>query len=281
MTLEELQAQMDDHEKNYGNVPAEPDSDEFESENSQEDDSESTEREVFDCETYDPRCHGRSGGPRTPEGKAISSQNANKHGCRSKTLILRHEDPAEYEALYKKWSDHYQPDGHVEETLVKQLIDNHWFFLRVSKRMEQVDWEMPTNAYHWTETHQKLINNFMRYKTTAERAYQKSFRIVEGYFRDCFRDKIAADKADLMRLKIEAQIARKSPEGKPATAQTLTPPSAPALRKQNPEPLSVISGDGPIQGEQFLSQPDTDAALPARITSPTSNPGMHPKPSLS
>jgi hypothetical protein len=90
MTLEELQAHMDDHEKNHGNVPAEPESDEFESENSQENDSESTEHEVFDCETYDPRSHGHSGGPRTPEGKAISSQNANKHGCRSKTLILRH-----------------------------------------------------------------------------------------------------------------------------------------------------------------------------------------------
>jgi hypothetical protein len=96
--------------------------------------------------------------------------------------------------------------------------------------MEQVDWEMPTNAYHWTETHQKLVNNFMRYKTTAERAYQKSFRIVESYFRDCLRDEIAAGRAELMRLKIEAQTARKSPKSKPvpqesedATLQTATP----------------------------------------------------------
>jgi predicted metal-dependent hydrolase len=166
-------------------------------------------------ETPDSRanCH-RSPGPRTPEGKAISSQNATTHGCRSKTLILRHEDPAEYEALHKKWWDEYQPSGHIEETLVQQLIDNHWFLKRASLRLEQVEWEMPMNAKHWIESYQKEVGLFTRYKTAAERAFYKSFHEVERYLRDCVRDENAAHKADLLRLRIEAQIANKPAEAK-------------------------------------------------------------------
>jgi hypothetical protein len=166
------------------------------------------------CETGIASDSSSSTGPRTPEGKAVSSQNATKHGCRSKTLILRHEDPAEYEALHKAWWDQYQPSGQALETLVQQLIDNHWFLLRATKRMEQVDAEMPENPCDWTDAHHKLLNNFTRYKTAAERAFQKSYRVVEVHLRDCARAQIDALKADLMRAKMEAQIARQSPPRK-------------------------------------------------------------------
>jgi hypothetical protein len=165
-------------------------------------------------ESHDPRDHRRSGGPRTPEGKAISSQNANKHGCRSKTLILRHEDPAEYEALHKSWWDEYQPFGHREETLVELLIANHWFLKRASKRLEQVEDALPENVYEWSDADKKMLSTFERYKTTAERAYYKSFREVEAYLRECVRAENAAHKANLLRLKIEAQIANKPAEAK-------------------------------------------------------------------
>lgn len=169
------------------------------------------ESESFRCETHNSADETRrSTGPRTPEGKAISSQNATRHGCRSKTLILRHENPAEYEALHQSWWNEYQPLGHAEETLVQQLIDNHWFLSRTSKRLEQVEWELPENVFEWTEAPKKLVNTFQRYKTTAERAYYKSFREVEAYLRECVRTENAAYKADLMRLKMEAQIANKS-----------------------------------------------------------------------
>jgi hypothetical protein len=170
-----------------------------------------TESEIFERESHN---HRRSGGPRTPEGKAISSQNANKHGCRSKTLILRHEDPAEYEALHKSWWDEYQPLGHREETLVQLLIDNHWFLKRASKRLEQVEDVLPENVYEWTDADKKMLSTFERYKTGAERAYYKSFREVEAYLRECVRAENAAHKANLLRLKIEAQIANKSAEAK-------------------------------------------------------------------
>ncbi|HEX4228726.1 MAG TPA: hypothetical protein VHZ07_08650 [Bryobacteraceae bacterium] len=157
----------------------------------------------------------RSTGPRTPQGKAVSSQNATTHGCRSKTLILPDEDPAEYESLHKNWWDHYQPAGQAEETLVKQLIDNHWYLMRAEKRREQVDFGLPAGVLSWTADQQKLFNNMQRYKTAAERAFQKSFHEVETYLRDDRRDKIAAEKADLMRVKMELQIKKLTPKPPP------------------------------------------------------------------
>ncbi|HEX4229076.1 MAG TPA: hypothetical protein VHZ07_10420 [Bryobacteraceae bacterium] len=181
------------------------------------------ESEPFDSEIHEPRDHRRSGGPRTPEGKAISSQNANKHGCRSKTLILRHEDPSEYEALHKSWWDEYQPLGHREETLVQLLIDNHWFLKRASKRLEQVEEALPENVYEWKDDDKKMLSTFQRYKTATERAYYKSFREVEAYLRECVRAENAAHKADLLRLKIEAQIANKPAEAKQIALKMATP----------------------------------------------------------
>jgi hypothetical protein len=178
--------------------------------------------EYFDPREYHPDLP-RSTGPRTPEGKAVSSQNATKHGCRSQKLILRHENPAEYEALHQKWWAEYQPSDHIEETLVQQLIDNHWFLKRASLRLEQVEWEMPMNAKHWVESYRKQVETFTRYKTTAERAFYRTLREVQHHFRDCLRAENAAHKADLMRLKIEAQIACKPEEVKQIALKMTTP----------------------------------------------------------
>jgi hypothetical protein len=89
--------------------------------------------------------------------------------------------------------------------------------------MEQVDWEMPTNAYHWTDTHRKLVNNSMRYKTTAERAFNRAFQTVEAFFRDCVKAANAARKAELLRAKIEAQIANKPAEAKRLAQEAAIP----------------------------------------------------------
>jgi hypothetical protein len=174
----------------------------------------------FDREQFDSRDY-HSTDPRS-RGEAAPAANGTNRG-RSQKFILRHEDPAEYEALHKKWWDEYQPSGHIEETLVQLLIDNHWLFKRARLRLEQVEWEMPMNAKHWVETYQKQLETFTRFKTTAERAFQRAFREVELYFRECVRSENMAHKAELLRLKIEAQIARKPDEAKQIAVKMATP----------------------------------------------------------
>lgn len=150
-------------------------------------------------------------------------ENGSRSKCRSQKFVLRHENPAEYEALHKKWWDEYQPSGQAEETLVQLLIDNHWLFKRARLRLEQVEWDMPINANHWTEDHRKRIDPFTRFKATAERSFQRAFREVEHHFRECVRAENMIHKSELMRLKIEAEIARKPGEVKQIAIKIATP----------------------------------------------------------
>jgi hypothetical protein len=136
--------------------------------------------------SQDPRIENprpRSTGPRSVEGKANSSMNRLVHGCRSQKLVLRHEDPAEFEATIRGWFEHYAPEDEVAVALVEELAKAHWFLKRAQKRLAEVEWELPMNAYHWTETHQKLLHNFTRYKVSAERTFQRYWKDLEAHLR--------------------------------------------------------------------------------------------------
>jgi hypothetical protein len=130
-----------------------------------------------------PEIFVKSTGPRTPEGKATSSLNALKHGCRSEKTVLRDEDPAEFEATVAAWFHLYEPRDLVAITLVEKTARAHWFLKRASKRLEEVEWELPANAWHWTDEHQKLYTNFSRYKTTAERSFLRFFKELQIYYK--------------------------------------------------------------------------------------------------
>ena len=121
----------------------------------------------------------RSTGPRTLEGKARSSMNRLMHGCRSEKLVLRHEDPAEFEASVRGWFEHYAPKDALAVALVEELAKAHWFLRRAQKRLAEVEWNLPMNAYTWTEENQSLLNNFTRYKVAAERSFIRYFKELE------------------------------------------------------------------------------------------------------
>ena len=77
----------------------------------------------------------RSTGPRTPEGKAVSSQNALRHGALSTQVILPNEDPGAFAELRQQLTARRAPDDPVEEVLVERVIVSAWR-LRRDVRME-------------------------------------------------------------------------------------------------------------------------------------------------
>jgi hypothetical protein len=76
-------------------------------------------------------------GPRTPAGKAKSSGNSLKHGCRSEKTVLPHEDPAEFEATVQHWFTQYEPATPAAITLVENLVRAHWQLKRNQKRLDE------------------------------------------------------------------------------------------------------------------------------------------------
>jgi hypothetical protein len=65
----------------------------------------------------------RSRGPKTPEGKARSAQNALKHGLRAqKHIVPPSEDAAEFEALEAALIEELAPEGALQSVLAQQIV---------------------------------------------------------------------------------------------------------------------------------------------------------------
>ena len=144
-------------------------------------------------------------GPRTPHGKTSSRMNRLTHGCRSEKTILPGEDPEEFEFTIKSWFTHYEPEGGVAITLVEEVARAHWFLKRNQKRLEEAEWGLPVDPNSWTDDDHKKFTNFSRYKTTAERAFFRLFKELEGYYGRLDRAEQLRSRAHdrLMRLQIQ------------------------------------------------------------------------------
>ena len=75
---------------------------------------------------HKPARRPRTGGPRTPEGKARSAQNARKHGLCSQWLALTVEDRGQLDELARSFTAEHQPVGPAEEHLVDEMVAAAW-----------------------------------------------------------------------------------------------------------------------------------------------------------
>ncbi len=73
-----------------------------------------------------------STGPRTPEGKAIASRNALKHGLSSRAVLLPEDNPEEFQGLLEDYRSQFQPASPYEESRVFQLAAADWCLRRAA-----------------------------------------------------------------------------------------------------------------------------------------------------
>ncbi len=83
----------------------------------------------------------KSTGPRTPEGKANSSQNRLAHGLCSSALLIRGESQAEFDLLRGEIVDAYLPASSEEQMLTDQLAEAQWRLNR-ARRVESKTLQM-------------------------------------------------------------------------------------------------------------------------------------------
>ena len=74
-----------------------------------------------------------STGPKTPEGKAKSSQNAVKHGFFAKNDVISGEDLAFYEAHRQDIYDEYAPLTPTESVLTQRIASLTWRLMRADR----------------------------------------------------------------------------------------------------------------------------------------------------
>ena len=77
----------------------------------------------------------KSTGPRTPEGKAIVSRNALRHGLRAEQIVIMGESCDDYEQFSGELIDQLAPKGVLEARLTGQIAATLWKLQR-AERME-------------------------------------------------------------------------------------------------------------------------------------------------
>ena len=118
-----------------------------------------------------------STGPRTPQGKSRSSQNARTHGLTAAELIIGTEDREQFEAMLAGFQSDVAPQGAIQQTLFDSLVAAAWK-LRQIRRMET---ELCSRAdtlldlLHDNELQSKL-DRLARHHSRIERTFHRSLK---------------------------------------------------------------------------------------------------------
>ncbi|HZU27294.1 MAG TPA: hypothetical protein VFA04_17335 [Bryobacteraceae bacterium] len=123
-----------------------------------------------------------STGPRTPEGKAISSQNAIKHGGTASRVVLAFEDPAEFARVADEFIARLKPVTGLEHFLVDDMVAAHWRMTRMQKiircHLDRAAYEHPSKNPMAAMADVMLspdVAKLQRYENTFRRAYESSW----------------------------------------------------------------------------------------------------------
>ena len=162
--------------------------------------AEAPKRQVVAQAMANRRNAMKSTGPRTPEGKANSSQNRLAHGLCSSSLLIRGEAQAEFNALQAEIVAAYRPATSEEQMLTDQLAEAQWRLNR-ARRVEAKTLNMVVeDAFNYlneenadgqpvTSDPDQLIavsfasipndviyRNMQRYVTAIERSHQRCLK---------------------------------------------------------------------------------------------------------
>jgi hypothetical protein len=78
----------------------------------------------------------KSTGPRTPEGKAIVSQNAITHGLLARAGVIPGEQEHEFQAHREGLLKQLRPASPLEEVLADRIVDLSWRLQRAARDQE-------------------------------------------------------------------------------------------------------------------------------------------------
>jgi hypothetical protein len=238
----------------------------------------------------------KSTGPRTPEGKARSSQNARKHGFFTQTALLFYEAPEDFVALRDSYIDEYQPQTPTEMHFVMEMA-NAQFRLRRVRGLEadlfQIlitrelpsrslsNGEMQAQAFRTLADTSHALHLLQRYEVMFRRQYERALRMLWEHRdrqrelstppthprrrkRNTFPDSPPLTPTDLP-LPSPSDLPLPSPPGFPPPSPTGFPPAlAGGCIPTVPDSLSN-SASGCIPPVPPDSPPSSPAAFPSAL----------------
>ena len=166
-----------------------------------------------------------STGPITPEGKAISSRNALKHGCCStETVLLPTDNLDDFKALESIWLEAYKPTEEAELHLVAQLVNADWMLQRATATHAKIEaglFAAQPNPLEWTEPQQRTLGRFLRYKTAHTNNFVKIKKSLEDHRKARATEKANAGKQSLVQERLKALQAKAKAKTEPSWTEHL------------------------------------------------------------
>ena len=215
----------------------------------------------------------KSNGPKTPEGKAISSGNAVRHGMTAKAILLTNENPEAYTKLAEAYYEKFQPADDVERDLVDEMVVAKWrqrrdwsneaalFDLEMDRQTKKVDSQFVkidhacryAFAFRALADESKAIQLFTRYETAHRRSYYKALATL---------------------LQLRAQLPPAPGPVEPAAkseSETNSPNNEQATRHEQPPASSNLCETNPASTEPVTSnsgQPTSETQINGENTPP-------------
>ncbi len=113
-------------------------------------------------------------GPKTAEGKAISSKNNLRHGLTGPFVVLGWENQEDFRKLKNELLTEHQPATLTEELLVRDMAQSHWLRRRAVKLQD-----MCFRPDVPLADQPKELALYLRYQTTHDRAFYKALNELQ------------------------------------------------------------------------------------------------------
>jgi hypothetical protein len=150
--------------------------------------------------------------PSTSEARTQANRtNAATHNGTSQRLIVAGERLEDFEALLANLVQQYHPLTAEEHSLVEDLAHGRWFLWRRRRAFIAIEADVynsqPDQA-KWTETEFKRLALAERYRTQAERAYNRALNNVEAFAKDRLKSERVEATHHLALERLELQKAK-------------------------------------------------------------------------
>ncbi|MBI4318458.1 MAG: hypothetical protein HY675_08210, partial [Chloroflexi bacterium] len=234
----------------------------------------------------------RSTGPRTPEGKARSSQNPLKHGLRAQAYLdvqfkVLGEDPADFAALLQSLVDDLHPVGPIEEMCVETIAISTWRQRRIitaetghmayEQKSIIIAHDNPAGRAMYALPSLDFLERLTRYEVHLDRQMSRAFAQLTSLQRDRTRkeereasDDHAETEAILRTIILELAKDKLKPEPSSPPSPPPQPPTVPAfspsIEEMTPEPSDLPANrpDVLLEGRPEFPEQPIPSSLPSR-----------------
>ena len=130
-----------------------------------------------------------STGPRSDEGKQRAAANSIKHGLNGTFAVLGHENHSEFDVLVHSLLEEFEVETPHERFLVEQMAQASWRISRIDRienaALDQIvmagNPELDADARiaaHLLANGVAILTSLQRYRTAAQNAYAKFFKLL-------------------------------------------------------------------------------------------------------